>query len=112
VVEPRDVPGHVALGPADEPHLVTSRSNIRSVIAHGAPERLELALVLDRAQLLDEAPARHEVDAASRSCSANDHGRTFASKPTRPSSSSASHAISDRFVLHGLDTLDAWATSM
>ncbi len=34
------------------------------MISQRAPERLELALVLDRAQLLDEALTRHELDPA------------------------------------------------
>ena len=64
VVEPRDVPGHVALAAADERHLAHEPLEHPVGDLARAPERLELALVLDRAQLLDETLARHELDAA------------------------------------------------
>jgi len=62
--EPRDLPRDVALGAADEPHL--AHEPLEHPIRDGAGlfEQLELALVLDRAQLLDETFPRHEVDAA------------------------------------------------
>ncbi len=64
VVEPRDVPRDVALAPADERHLAHEPLEHPVRDRAGAPEGLELALVLDRAQLLDEPLARNEVDPA------------------------------------------------
>ena len=59
-----DVPGDVALAAADERHLAHEPLEHPVGDRAAAPERVELALVLDRAQLLDEALARHEIEAA------------------------------------------------
>src|SRR6476469_8043228 len=62
VVKPRDVPGHVALAAAHERHLAHEPLEHPVGDRTGAPERLELALVLDGPQLLDEPLPRHELD--------------------------------------------------
>ena len=64
VVEPRDVPGDVTLVSADERHLAHEPLEHAVGDRARAPERLELALVLDGTQLLDETLARHELEPA------------------------------------------------
>src|SRR5262249_14946512 len=62
--EPPDVPGDVALAATDEPHLAHEALEHPVGDRAGAPEDLELALVLNRPQLLDDPLTRHELQAA------------------------------------------------
>ena len=64
VQELLEAPGELALGPADDAALVREAFE-RDVRDLGrAADRVELVLVLDRAQLLDEAVARDRLDPA------------------------------------------------
>ena len=63
VEEPRQVPRHLALGAADERHLGEALEDAVGDRARVA-EDLELALLLHRAQRLDEARVRHELEPA------------------------------------------------
>jgi len=63
VEEPRHVPRHVALGAPDERHLGQPLVHPVGDLA-GTANRVQLTLVLDRAQLLDDAAARHELEPA------------------------------------------------
>ena len=64
VIDARDVPGDVALAAADKRNLLDQPLEHPVGDRTRPAERLELALVLDRAQLLDETLPRHELDAA------------------------------------------------
>ena len=61
--EAAQVPRDVALGAADEGDLGQALEDTVGDRA-GTTERVELALVLDRAQLLDDAARRHELESA------------------------------------------------
>ncbi len=76
----------------------TSRSNIRSVIAHARRNAVELAVVLDGAQLLDEALARHELEPASAQLLGERPRQDVRLEADRPERFSPSQPISERFV--------------
>ena len=99
VEEPLDVPGDVALAAADEPHL--AHEPLEHPVGDRArpPERVELALVLDGAQLLDEPLARHELEPALAQLSrrTTTGGRSPRSRSGRPGSRRASRSAT-RFV--------------
>ena len=91
---------------------LTSRSNIRSVIAQ-ARRNVSSSPSSLTARSCSTSPFRGTSSTpASRSCSANDHGRTFASKPIRPERFSPSQPISDRFVCTASTPSIARADSM
>ena len=60
-----EAPGQVALGPADEGLFGKARIRLARQCCRPA-NRLEFRLVLDRAQRLDEAAPRHELEPAGR----------------------------------------------
>ena len=83
-------PRHLRLGPSDE-RLLAELAVHAVRDGCGAPQGVELALLLDRAQLLDLAGRRDDVHPAARSVSADASDRCGASTAMRrPDSSSAS----------------------
>ena len=64
VQELLEAPGELALGAADDVALVGEALERRVRDLGRPPDRVELVLVLDRAQLLDEAVARDGLDPA------------------------------------------------
>ena len=111
--EPGQVPGDLALAAADEADL--AGEPLEDAVGDRArpAQRVELALVLDRAQPLDEAGARHEVEPVRRrSASTSEYGSTSASNPIRPERLSASQPISERLVSTTSTPSTARAASM
>ena len=105
VEEARQIPRHLALGAADEADAGEALEDPVGDLA-GAAEDLELALVLDRAERLDEAAVRDEVEPARLQrlvVGVDDARRLEADLPGEPLGERADHRP---LRLHHLDTLD------
>ena len=98
-------PGEIALRPADEALLGEARIGLARE-RRGAAHRVELGVVLHRAQSLDEPAARDELDVARRERLPAAPGEILGLEPERPLEQLGQRRVQRALGLDELDPLD------